>query len=68
MTYFPVIDDHGALKYIYIYMKTLRTNLRFCFLIDLVSVCITYFRQLIDTGGRLMVLGVVREIGFSECP
>ncbi len=30
-------------------------------LLDLVSACMTYIRSFIDAGGRLMVLGVVRE-------
>jgi len=47
-------------------LRTLRTNMRLLFpnTVDMVSVFITYFKSPIDTGGRLMVLGVVREFAF----
>ena len=41
------------------------TDLWLSFPIDLVSVYITYFRQPIDTSGRLMASEVVRESALT---
>ena len=56
-----IIDDHGSLKHAYNDFSGWVDWLVALFPIDLVSVYITYFRQPIDTSGRLMASEVVRE-------
>jgi hypothetical protein len=62
---FTAKDDHGSLKGAY---DDPRTNLwASIFPIDLVSVCIAYFRPPVDIGRRLMDLEVVCEYALSRC-